>query len=306
VSTVADRKDAIPETAAPAAAPAHAGKPVRVIEPWRKGVRHRIGEARRQRGMFWYYGRSFVKRRYRNTWLGWIWLPLRPAIDTVSKAFVFGGLMSQPYYGKPSIVFMALGNAGWLLFQRSSYWGGRSMRMSRSFVRNAHPPWLPKLLAIVVPTLVDFVFSIAIAVIALAYYYFVRGQFYLVPNHGLLIGLTGYVMLTIMGMSLGWCMAPFTQFTRDIRYLFAYVMMFWYYVSPIVWTPDSIPHKYQVIAKYNPVTAPLQLVSHGFLGSDVPGPTSVTLTISVVFTLCLASLGLWMINRFERAAVGRL
>ncbi len=303
MSAVADRREALPQTA-PAPVHAPAGRPVRVIEPWRKGIRHRFKDARRQKGLFWYYGRSFIKRRYRNTWLGWIWLPLRPLIDTLSKAFIFGGLLSGVYYGKPAIVFMAFGNAGWLLFQRSSYWGSRSMRMSRSFVKNAHPPWLPKLLAIVVPTMMDFFFSILIALIALVYYWVVRGQLYLVPNHGMLIGVTGYSMLIVMGMALGFCLAPFTQFTRDIRYLFAYFMMFWYYVTPIVYTASSIPPQYQPIARNNPLTAPLQLVSHGFLGT--PGPTQTSMVISVIFMFTLAFLGLWVVNRFERAAVGRI
>jgi lipopolysaccharide transport system permease protein len=302
MSAVADRTETL--TQPEVAAPGYPARPVRVIEPWKRGIRHRVAEVIRHRGMFVYYGRSFVKRRYRNTWLGWIWLPLRSLIDTVMKAFLFGGLLSVAYDGKPSVIVISFATGGWLLFQRTSYWGTRSMRVSRTFIRNAHPPWLPRLVAIIVPALVDFFFATVVAIFALFYYWVVRGTLYLVPSKALLLGIVGYVMLTVMGMALGFCLAPFTQFSRDIRYTFTYVMMVWYYLTPIVYTSGSVPSQYQSIIKYNPLTAPLELVSRGFLGG--PSPAKQSLVISVVFMFFLVFAGLKVVNRFERSAVGRL
>jgi lipopolysaccharide transport system permease protein len=298
MSTVADRPQAPPETApaAPSAAP------VRVIEPWRPGVRHRLAESWRYRRMIPYYGRSFIKRRYRNTWLGWIWLPLRPALDTIGKAFLFGGLLSGAYYGKPAIIFIAFSGAGWLLFQRTSYWGARSMRVSRSFLKNAHGSWMPKLSAIIFPAGMDFLFSIAIAFGAVIYYWIARGTLYLTPQMG--IGVLGILMLLLMGLGLGFCLAPFSQFTRDVRFSYVYLMQLWYYVTPIVYAASAPPAPYQRIITYNPLTAPVQLTQQGFLGA--PGPVTQSLVSSFVFLVVILTLGLRMINRFECSAVGRL
>jgi ABC-type polysaccharide/polyol phosphate export permease len=302
MSAVADRPKTAPQPEV--APPAHPStRPVRVIEPWKRGIRHRMGDVVRHRRMFGYYGRSFVRRRYRNTWLGWIWLPLRSLIDTVMKAFLFGGLLSVSY-GKPSVIVISFATGGWLLFQRTSYWGTRSMRVSRTFIRNAHPPWMPRLVAIIIPAFVDFLFSVVVAVIALFYYWIIRGTLYLVPSKAMLLAFAGYGMLIVMGMSLGFFMSPFTQFSRDVRYTFTYVMMVWYYLSPIVYTRQTIPEQYQSIMKYNPLTAPLELVQKGFLGA--PGPEKASVVVSLVFMLFLIWAGLAMVNRFERSAVGRL
>lgn len=298
MSTVADRPQAPPQTV-PAVRPA---APVRVLEPWRSGVRYRLAEAWRYRRMIPYYGRSFIRRRYRNTWLGWIWLPLRPALDTLGKAFVFGGLLSVPYHGIPSIIYIAFSGAGWLLFQRTSYWGARSMRVSRSFLKNAHPSWMPKLSAIVFPAGMDFFFSIAIAFGAVVWYWIARGNLYLTPQMG--IGVVGILMLLAMGLGLGFCLAPFSQFTRDVRFSYVYVMQFWYYLTPIVYTAQGPPAPYQPVITYNPLTAPVQLTQQGFL--DAPGPAAASVVSSLVFLVLILLLGLRMINRFERTAVGRL
>ncbi|MGE5272771.1 MAG: ABC transporter permease [Verrucomicrobiota bacterium] len=299
MSAVAERQST-PQTAVPA----NVGAPVKVIEPWQRGLRNRFKEAVRGRGMIPYYGKSYIRRRYRNTWLGWIWLPLRPAIDNISKAFLFGGLLGAQYGDRPAIIFLTFGNSGWLLFQRTSYWGTRSMRVSRSFVRNAHPAWLPRLVAILIPSAMDFFLSVVVAIAAVLYYWIFRGEMYLVPSKAMLIGIGGIIWLAALGVGLGWCLAPFSQFTRDIRYSFVYVMQFWYYVTPVVYDLDHIPKQYRVIAEYNPLTAPVMLVRHGFLGTGFPPHTSMMVAVIGVFVFLL--LGLSMVNRFERSAVSRL
>lgn len=300
MSAVAERQGT-PETAVPAGV----DKPVHVIEPWRRGIRARIGEVGRQGGMIGYYGRSYIRRRYRNTWLGWIWLPLRPAIDTISKAFVFGGLAGVNYGDRPAIIFLAFGNSGWLLFQRTSYWGTRSLRVSRTFVRHAHPAWLPKLIAILIPSAMDFFLSVAVAIAAVAYYWVFQGQMYLVPSKAMLIGIGGILWLAALGLGLGWCLSPFSQYSRDIRYSFVYVMQFWYYVTPVVVDIDHIQNRtVRTIMEYNPLTAPVMLVRYGFLGTGFPPHISMVVAAIAVFVFLL--LGLSTVNRFERAAVSRL
>lgn len=300
MSAVAEREGA-PETAAPA----EVGRPVRVIEPWNRGIRNRIREAVRDWRLIPYYGRSYIRRRYRNTWLGWLWLPLRPAIDNISKAFVFGGLAGVHYGDRPAIIFLTFGNSGWLLFQRTSYWGTRSLRVSRTFVRQAHPAWLPKLIAVLIPSAMDFFFSVIVAIAAVAYYWVFRGQMYLVPSKAMLIGIGGILWLAVLGLGLGWCLSPYSQYSRDIRYSFVYVMQFWYYVTPVVVDLDHVHNRtVRSIMEYNPLTAPVMLVRYGFLGTGFPPHTSMMVAVVGVFVFLF--LGLATVNRFEQAAVSRL
>src|SRR5438874_183627 len=79
--------------------------PVRVIEPWRSGVRHRLVDLWHDRGMLPYYGKQYVERRYRNTWLGWIWLPLRPILTVASQVLFFGSFLQVGGGDRPYIIF---------------------------------------------------------------------------------------------------------------------------------------------------------------------------------------------------------
>ena len=67
-TVVTEREAVAKQTVAPVSAPASA--PIRVIGPWRSSVRARLYDLWWHKRMVPYYGRSYIRRRYRNTWLG--------------------------------------------------------------------------------------------------------------------------------------------------------------------------------------------------------------------------------------------
>ena len=300
MSTEAVKLDA---AALDGAAP-HIGQRVHVIEPWKPGVRTRLEELWRYRRLVTFMGKRFLERRYRNTWLGWVWIPLKPVLDIVSKALLFGGFLSVSSGDRPYIIFFTFGSCGWIVFNSVNHWAVRGMRMSANFVRDAHAPWLVRLAGVTFPAALDFLLYVGIAVIALFYYLFARGVFYLVPSLQLLTAGLGIVMLFLFGFGIGLLTSPLSMYARDIRYSFTYVMQFWYYISPVAYPISQMPAKYQPIALYNPLTAPLEMVKYGFLSTAPPRQES--LVISIVVLLAILIGGLWTFNRFERAAIERL
>ena len=297
MSAVATR----PRTAAPAAQPPAA--PIRVIEPWKHGIRARLHDVWRHRRLIPYYGKCYIMRRFKNTWLGWIWLPLRPGVDMLTKAFFFGGFLGVSSGDRPYIIFFTFGSCGWVLFESMSRWGARAIRMSNRFVKNAHAPWLPRMMGLILPGLVDFALYTAVAIGAIFYYLATRGKLYIVPSTAVGIACLGIVLLAAWGLALALIMAPLTQGVRDVRYLFNYVTAFWYYMTPITYPISSLPPKYQPIAELNPLTAPVEMVKYGFL--QTAPPTVTEYAACLIGLVVFGTFGLWMFNRFERAAVER-
>lgn len=285
--------------------PAHPAPkaPVQVIEPWKPGVLARLREVWRERRLIPYYGKCYIEARYQNTWLGWIWLPLRPGLDMLSKALFFGGFLGVSSGDRPYIIFFTFGSCGWVLFESMNRWGTRALRMSNRFIKNAYAPRLPRMAGLFFPAAMDFLLYTIVAIAAVIYFLIDRGKLYVVPSPQVAIACGGILLLAVWGLSLALWTAPISIYTRDVRLSFGYVTQFWYFVTPIAYPISSIPPKYQPIAELNPLTAPIEMVKYGFL-QTAPPTTRSYLACFIGLSVFLA-VALWLFSRFERAAVER-
>jgi homopolymeric O-antigen transport system permease protein len=303
MSAVATRTQTAPAPApAPARLPQNA--PIHVIEPWKPGVLARLREVWRQRRLIPYYGKCFIQKRYQNTWLGWIWLPLRPGLDMLSKALFFGGFLGVSSGDRPYIIFFTFGSCGWVLFESMSRWGMRGLRMSDRFIRHAYAPRLPRMMGTFGAAGLDFALYTVVAVAAIFYYLATKGKLYVVPSTEIGIGCAGILLLAAWGLALALLTSPLSTYTRDVRLSFGYVTQFWYFVTPIAYPISSLPPKYQPIAEFNPLTAPVEMIKYGFL--QTAPPTTGAYISCFVGLGAFVSFALWLFTRFERAAVERL
>jgi lipopolysaccharide transport system permease protein len=299
VNAVATTTRTTAQTSSPAAK-----APIRVIEPWKPGVLSRIREIWRERRLLPYFGRRYLQRRYQATWLGWLWLPLRPGLDMVSKALFFGGFLQVSSGDRPYIIFFTFGTCGWVLFESITRWGARALRLSDVFIRHGYSPRLPRVVGLVFPALLDLLLYTIVAFAAVFYYLFADGKMYLVPSKEIVFAGVGIVLLAVWGVIVAMWISPLSVYARDARLSFGYVTQFWYFLTPIAYPISSLPAEYQSIAEHNPLTAPVEMVKYGFLQTAPPTTTSI---VSCFVGLALAgSFGLWLFNRFERAAVERI
>jgi lipopolysaccharide transport system permease protein len=277
--------------------------PITLIGPWRGGVLPRFEEIWRYRAILPYLAKQFVIRRYRRTYLSWLWIPLRPGIDIISKTLFFGGLLQVSSGDRPYFIFIAFASAGWMLFERCLYWGARSGQMARTFARGRQFPRAPVLVASIAPALIDYILYTAVAVGGVAYYLF-KGHYYLAGPTHMIFAVIGFAMLLAFGLSVGLVLAPLTEITKEIRYVLQYVMQLWYFVTPIVYPISSLPTKYQVIAQVNPVTAPIELMKYGLL--DTAPPAAISVLVSAIALPLFLLGGLAFSSRMERKTVARL
>jgi len=277
---------------------------VHVIEPWKSGVFHRLRDVWHDRGLLPYYTRCCIQRRYKNTWLGWIWLPLRPGLDMMSKALFFGGFLGVSSGDRPYIIFFTFGSCGWVFFESLTKWGAKGLRMSNTFIKGAYAPRLPRILSLIGAASFDLFLYTVVAIAAVFYYLFARGTLYVTPSKEVLIAGLGIVLLGAWGITIALFTSPLSVYARDVRYGFNYITQFWYFLTPIAYPISSLPPQYQPIAEANPLTAPVEMVKYGFL--QTAPPTTKSIATCLLGLTVLGSIGLWTFMRFERAAVQRL
>jgi lipopolysaccharide transport system permease protein len=278
--------------------------PIHVIGPWHGGALQQIRDLWAWRKLLPFYGKQYLLRRIRNTWLGWIWIPLRPGIDILSRTLLFHQVLGAPSGDRPYFIFIAFGQSGWVVFHSVNHWATRAIRMSQSVLKDAYVPRLPRLTAVLLPAGLDFVLNIIVAIVAIFYYLAVRGVLYIHPSLQTLTGFAGILLVAAWGLALGLFTSPWGAYAKDVRYSFNYVVQFWYIVTPVA-LPLSHYHGWiHTVAELNPITAPIMLVQWGFL--DAAFPPMVSVLSSFASLTFFWTVGLWSFGRFEKAAVARL
>lgn len=253
-----------------------------------------------------YFARRLLEKRYARTWLGWVWIPLRPTIDIASRVLLFGSLLSVPSGDQPYILFFLAGTAAWQLLEITGLWATRSMELARNVYRKIYVPRLTALVAAVVPSTIDFLIYSTVLMIATVYFVIADGEYYLdiAFNADIFLVLGGMAMLVLLALVVGLFTSVFAARARDLRFTYGYALALWQYLTPVIYPLDSIPSGFQRIVELNPATAPVQMVKAGLLGNtDVP-QISVIVTLSVIAAGLAAGLPFFL--RWERQAADTL
>jgi lipopolysaccharide transport system permease protein len=276
----------------------------RVLRRPRSTPLETLGDAWRNRALLPYYGRRYLERRYARTLLGWVWIPLRPALDVGARVLLFGGFLGVASGDRPYFMFFIVGMAGWTLFDRTAFWATRALEINRSLVSRVRLARLTPVVAAMVPGFVDFLLFFSIGVIGAIYYRVANGVSYLALDLATGAAVVGVGLLLVLGVGFGLWTAPLAADVRDVRFLSRYFFGFLYFLTPVIYPLSTIPERYRPLAELNPITAPIELVKYGFLRTAPPTTTSLVST--AVALLLLLGGGLWFFARSQRLPLERM
>lgn len=280
----------------------HAYEPaVRVIGPRQPGLIERIGEFWRYRAMTRVFGTFMLQKLYKRTWLGWLWIPIRPLMAIGPSAFVFGGLLGVSSGDVPYPLFFLVSMAAWELFVLTALWGTRSLELGRRVLRKMYVPRLTCLFGSLVPSGVIFFVYVVIAVIAFAIFAVADGRLYVEVGPNSFAILAGIGLLIAIALSLASITSVYGAQARDVRFGLGYVLTFWMFVSPVIYPMSEVPDAYRTLTSLNPASAPIELFRIGIFGEGTVPETA--LISCFAFILVVGSYGLWFFNRSEAASL---
>jgi ABC-type polysaccharide/polyol phosphate export permease len=257
----------------------------------------------RLEGLRSFYGHNYIRKYYTGSYLGLLWIPLRPTIQLLMSTLLFGGILSVSSGGRPYFLFVMVGTGAWEFFDMVAYWGYRSLQYNARYFRAIPSPWLPAVAGTVVIGLVQFGIYVVIGVVATIVYWITQGKLYITIGPQTLYVLLGLFLLLMYGYVIGLFLAPIVRVVRDVRIFARYPLRVLFVITPVVYTIQTMPVKFRPIAVYNPLTAPIQFMRHGLLGMGLPGWQSVL--VSVLALVVLLPLALISFARAERAAHAR-
>jgi len=202
-----------------------------------------------------------LKARYRGSILGFLWTFLNPLLLMGVYALVFSVYMRMQM--ENYVVFLFAGLLPWLWFSSSLNQGVTSIMSGSSLVTKVMFP--PQVLPTVsvLSNLVNFLLTIPLMLIFNAIYHVPLGVSIIVLPVVVLIQL-----LFTQGLVL--FLSSLDVHFRDLQHLVANILVFWFFVTPIIYPVSIIPERLRPLAMINPMAILSQAYQNIFYNNTFP------------------------------------
>jgi lipopolysaccharide transport system permease protein len=238
--------------------------------------------------------RDFVSA-YKQTILGPLWYLIQPLLTTITFTVIFGNIAKLPTDGLPQFLFYMSGTVIW------TYFSDCLTKTSNTFVNNSQlfgKVYFPRLavpISILFSNLITFGIQFAFFLFFIAYFA-LRGT-ELHPNLWILFSPVLILMMAGLGFGLGILISAMTTKYRDLRFLVQFGVTLLMYATPVIYPVSSIPVRYQMFIKANPMTPIVETFRYAFLGAGTINP--LDLIYSFVFMVLVVIIGSVVFNRVE-------
>jgi lipopolysaccharide transport system permease protein len=231
-----------------------------------------------------------IKIRYKQTVLGILWAILVPVLQTFLFTVIFGRFAKIETDGNyPYTVFVLAGLIPWMLFSQALTLGGQSLINQQHLMTKVYFPRLYIPAAAVGGCLIDFLVSLVLYGMVLAY-------FGIVPSTQIVM-LPAMILLTITAsLGVAFLLSALTISYRDFKYVIPFAVQVLMYASPIVYPVNLIPEKYRFFLGLNPMAG----IVDGYRSAILGKPWDVSLLLeAVVSTLFFFVIGVVYFRKTE-------
>ena len=199
--------------------------------------------------LLFYFLKKDIKARYAGSGLGLLWTILVPLVQIVLFWFVFSEVMrARPYAATqiPYIYFLLSSFFFWLAFSEGV------SRSSTSIIDNAETVKkvsFPNIFLPVTATISSYLLNI------IGFFIFLLAYAMVSPLSPVIVLVIPILLLQFLfSLGLGMLMAALLPYLRDIGQILGYVLQGIFFLSPIIYSLESIPEKQRVLFYFNPFT----------------------------------------------------
>ena len=181
-----------------------------------------------------------IKLKYRRSFLGYLWSVLNPLFVMIIMTIVFSTMFSRNIENFPVYLF-----TGKMLFDFMSTSTNQAMTSVTGNAALLKKTYVPKYiftLSKVTSCMVDLLFSFgALFIVMLVTRARIYWTFFLFP----LVVLQIYIFCC----GLGFFLAEFNVFFRDVQYIYQAIITAWMYLTPIFYPVESLPSSVAFVVK---------------------------------------------------------
>ncbi len=261
-----------------------------IIEPGRAAA-HYWRDLWRYRELMSFLAWRDLAVRYKQTAIGVAWAILRPAL-TLLVFVAFRRMAGLQQSAVPDVVLVMAAVLPWQFFSSALSESSASLIGNTALISKVYFPRLIMPMAAIATALADFLVTLGLLAVLMAWYG-------VVPDARLL-ALPAFVLLAaVLSLGLGLLLAALTVTYRDFRYVVPFVVQMGLFVSPVAFATSQVPERWRQVYALNPMVG----IIDGFRWSILGGRAALEpafLLSSVVLTLVALAVGTWYFRRMER------
>jgi lipopolysaccharide transport system permease protein len=268
----------------------HTSTNVLMIRPPRKWVPVDLHEIWNYRELLLSFTMRDIRIRYKQTALGFLWAVIQPLFMMLIFSIIFGNLAKIPSNGIPYPLFSFAALLPWMLFSEGLARSTLSLVENANIMTKVYFPRLIMPISGILSPLIDFIVSLSILALIMAFYGIVP-----TPN---VVFLPLFVLLALAtSLSIGIWLSALNVKYRDFQYTVPFIIQIWMYASPVVYPASMIPEAIRPLYGLNPMAGVIEGFRWALLGSEIPGPM-IFISVCVVITLLIS--GMFYFRKMEQ------
>lgn len=262
-----------------------------VIEPTRGWRAIDLRELWAYRDLLLVFAWRDLKVRYRQTFLGAVWVMGQPLVTMVIFSILFNRVAKlRADAGIPYPLFVLSGLLIWNFVAGAIMRSGNSLLGASHLISKVYFPRLVVPLSNVVTDIVDFAVAALLLIPLLAWYGVAPAATVLFTP--LLVGLAG-----IFALGIGLWIAALNVEYRDVRIVLPWILQIAMYATPVVYPLSALPDRYRWVALANPMTGIIEGFRAALFGHALPYDALIW---SIAASLLLLASGAYYFRRMER------
>lgn len=236
------------------------------VSPRYPGAIATLGEVWQYRRLLRFIGDRALRKMYRRTILGWLWLFINPLFPIALRAIIFGALLGVGSNGLPYFLFLLAGTVVWDVFANSLMWGTRSLEMNRDLTDQIYHPRAILPFGNMTPALLNLALKVGVLALALMFYTVRDGRVYLRTDVGLLWAAAALAVALLFALAISFFTAIWGETARDIRFGLGQLLSVWYLLTPVLYPLSQVPEEHRGWMLLNPLAIIVETFKWGLFG----------------------------------------
>lgn len=217
------------------------------------------------RELFYYFTWRDIKVKYKQAFLGILWVVLQPLLLMVIFTVVFNKGLNVSSGEIPYPIFVYSGLIFWQLFANGLSSGANSMVSNANIIKKIYFPRLIIPISSILTSLFDFFISFLIFLALLWYYDITLNIPVWITTSLISLALT---LIATTGITLS--IAALNVKYRDFRYVIPFLIQILFFLSPVLYNSSKIDNQYiQLLLHLNPMNGAIEMSRAAFSESAI-------------------------------------
>lgn len=249
-------------------------KPIKRITPFSLKPLEYISELVYYRNLIWILTKREFGIQFAQTYLGWLWVLVRPIFTLVVFTLIFKLFLKVPT-PVPYYLFAFTGMIVWNLFAQIASGSSAAVQHNQIIIRKMYFPRLILLFSRTLIALAEAIVMLVVVIIMLL----VEGMAISYP----ILLLPFFIALnTICGLAISVWMNTLNIRFRDINQLLPGLLSVGVWLTPVFYPTTIIPDRFSFLLNLNPLTAIVGGYRYALFGGQMPTPASfISVTVFV-------------------------